>query len=128
MRKTFLFFGFPIAVIFFLAMAFHPVNASGSGNRMEGNPELPDSVSKVVHKACMDCHANDGNGMAKAHVNFSAWNTYDPRKQAEKAASVSKVLAKGSMPPGKWRKSNPDNVPTKAEVQLIGNWAKALNK
>ena len=76
----------------------------------------------------MDCHADDGNGMAKAHVNFSKWNTFDSKKQSDKAFDMSKILGKGSMPPGKWRKNNPDNVPTQKDVQTIKNWASALNK
>jgi mono/diheme cytochrome c family protein len=127
MRKTLAFLGISLTVIFFLALAFRPANASGSAKFNESNPELPDSIAKVIHKACLDCHGEDGNGMAKAHVNFGKWNTYDVKKQADKALAISKVLSKGSMPPGKWRKNNPDNIPTQAEVDLIKNWARALN-
>ncbi len=128
MKRTIGFLGISLTVVFFLALAFRPVNASGSGKYLEGNPELPDSVAKVIQKACLDCHGEDGNGMAKSHVNFSKWNTNDAKKQAGKAADISKELSKGAMPPGKWRKNNPDNIPTQAEVDLIKNWAKALNK
>jgi len=65
--------------------------------------------------------------MAKSHVNFAKWNTYDTKQQASKASDISKQVSKGSMPKGKWRKNNPGNVPTQAEVDLIKNWAKALN-
>ena len=128
MKKTFLFYLLPVVFVFLFTMAFRPVNASVSSSRAEGNPELPDSVLKVVQKACMDCHADGGNGMAKSHVDFSKWNTYDAKKQADKAADISNVLSKGSMPPGKWRKNNPDKIPAPAEVELIRNWAKTLNK
>lgn len=127
MKKTLAFLGIPVAVIFFLALAFRPASASGSAKYSEGNPDLPDSVAKVIHKACLDCHGADGNGMAKSHVNFATWTSYDAKKQADKASAISKVLSKGSMPPGKWRKNNPDNIPTPAEVNVIKNWAKALN-
>ena len=127
MKTTFAVIGVSLAVIFFLALAFRPVNVSGSVKYSEGNPELPDSVMKVFQKACMDCHGQDGSSMAKMHLNISSWNTYDIKKQAGKAFDISKELSKGSMPPGKWRKSNPDNIPTQAEVGLIKNWAKSLN-
>lgn len=128
MKKSYLFYTLPVVIVFLVSVAFRPVNASVSVNPAVGNQELPDSVLKVVQRACMDCHANDGNGMAKSHVNFSVWNTYDVKKQADKAFDISKVLSKGSMPPGKWRKNNPDKVPTPAEVEMVRNWAKALNK
>ncbi len=127
MKKSLAFLGVSIALIFFFALAFRPVGASASAKFSEGNPELPDSVAKIIQKACLDCHGDNGNGMAKSHVNFGKWNTYDVKKQAGKAYDISKVLSKGSMPPGKWRKNNPDNIPTQAEVDLIKNWAKALN-
>ncbi|MCX6285734.1 MAG: heme-binding domain-containing protein [Bacteroidetes bacterium] len=127
MRKTSAFLWISFAVVFFLVLAFRPVNASGSVKYAEGNPELPDSVAKIIQKACMDCHGADGNSMAKMRVNFSSWNTYDTKRQADKANDISKKVSKGSMPPGKWRKNNPGNIPTQAEVDLIKNWAKALN-
>jgi mono/diheme cytochrome c family protein len=127
MKKALAFLGVFIALIFFLSLAFRPVSASGSAKFNEGNPELPDSVAKIIQKACLDCHGDNGNGMAKSHVNFGKWNTYDAKKQAGKAYDISKVLSKGSMPPGKWRKNNPDNIPAQAEVDIIKNWAKALN-
>jgi hypothetical protein len=128
MRRTLSFAGISVIVIFLLALAFKPVTASVSAKTTEGNPEFPDSVLKIVQKACFDCHGNDGNGMAKAHVNMGKWNTYDVKKQASKAGDMAKKLDKGAMPPDKWRKSNPDNVPTPAEVNTIKNWAAALKK
>lgn len=120
--------GISLVVIFLMVLAFRPAPAIGSVKFIEGNPELPDSVAKLVQKSCLDCHGEDGNGMAKSHVNFGKWNTYDVKKQASKASDMSKQLSKSSMPPGKWRKNNPDNVPTEKDVKLIQNWAAALNK
>ncbi|MCX6281295.1 MAG: heme-binding domain-containing protein [Bacteroidetes bacterium] len=128
MKKTLAFLGISLSMVFFLALALRPATASGSSKPVEGNPEFPDSVMKVVQKACFDCHGIDGEGMAKAHVNMGKWNTYDTKKQASKASDMAKKLEKGSMPPEKWRKNNANNVPTAAEVALIKNWAAALNK
>ena len=122
------FTGILLAVIFFIALAFRPANASVSSGSNQENPALPDSVMKIIQKACMDCHGADGNGMAKSHVNFAAWTSYDLKKQAGKAEDIYKKVAKGAMPPGKWRKSNPDNIPTQADIDLLKNWANALNK
>lgn len=128
MKKTLAFLGISFTVILFIALAFRPANASVSSIYNPDNPALPDSVMKIVQKACMDCHGADGNGMAKSHVNFSAWTSYDAKKQAGKAEDIFKEVSKGKMPPGKWRKNNPDNIPTQADIDLLKNWANALNK
>jgi mono/diheme cytochrome c family protein len=94
----------------------------------DGSQQLPDSIMKIVKVSCMDCHADGGNGMARAHVNFSAWSSLAPAKQAAKANDIYKIIAKGAMPPKRYRDSNPDAIPTPAQVNTISNWAKALNK
>jgi hypothetical protein len=104
--------------------------AGGSKNPGTNNPgtALPDSIHKIVQKACMDCHADDGNFMAKGKVNFSAWDQYDADKQASKANAMCKELSKSAMPPKKWRANNAKDVPTQAEVDMICKWAKSLQK
>lgn len=128
MKKIMVITGTSLVVIFLIVLAFRPAPVMGSSKFNEGNPELPDSVAKLVQKSCLDCHGEDGNGMAKSHVNFAKWNTYDSKKQASKAADMAKEVGKGSMPPGKWRKNNPDLVPTQKDADLLKNWASALNK
>ena len=93
----------------------------------EGQP-LADSVLKIVKVSCMECHGDGGNGMASAHVNFSKWTSYKPEKQAAKANDICKIITKGSMPPKRYRDSNPSAVPTPAQIATICNWAKTLNK
>jgi mono/diheme cytochrome c family protein len=127
MKKTMVFPGIILAVIFVIVLAFRPANASVSSNYHD-NPALPDSVMKIVQKACLDCHGADGNGMAKAHVNFATWTSYDAKKQASKAEDMFKKVSKGDMPPGKWRKNNPEIIPTLADIEVLKNWSNALNK
>ncbi|MEI7983539.1 MAG: heme-binding domain-containing protein, partial [Bacteroidota bacterium] len=100
-------------ILFAFILLFNTTDAVGSGNPSSGNPAvtMPDSVSKFVKKTCMDCHADDGNGMARAHINFSKWDTYSAGQQADKAQDMCKVLTKGSMPKKSWVKSNPDLAP-----------------
>ena len=90
--------------------------------------QLPDSIMKIVKVSCMDCHADGGNGMACAHVNFSKWSTYKEEKQEAKATDMCKIITKGAMPPKRFRENNPEAVPTQAQVNTICNWAKTLNK
>jgi hypothetical protein len=121
-----------IAVSVFLAFtfAFNPQTVTGSakGNAPGPGTPLPDSIHKIIKKACMDCHADDGNFMAKGKVNFSSWDKYDSEKQFNKANTMCKELTKSAMPPKKWRAKNPGDVPTQAEVDMICRWAKSLQK
>ena len=112
-----------LLVILTVAAAFTP-----SGKSSPTAPKgIPDSVFAVFHKTCINCHADDGNGMARSHVNFDKWDTYSAEKQADKAKDICKMLTKGAMPPGSYRKANPDLVPTEAEVKKVCDWAHTLN-
>ena len=120
-------------VIFTVAacyMLFTPRQARGSDEKSAIAPgtALPDSVLKLVQRACMDCHADDGSSMARMKLNFSKWNEYSAEKQADKAKDMCKELTKGAMPTKSWRKKNPDAIPTKAEVDMICRWSANLNK
>jgi len=105
-------------------------SAIGSKKPISAGPgiALPDSIQKMVKRACMDCHADDGNFMAKGKVNFSVWDKYDAEKQAGKAKAICKVLTKGSMPQKKWCTNNPKDVPTQAEKDMVCRWANGLQK
>ena len=115
-----------LAFVFVLA----PNAIAGCKKPLSAEPgtTLPDSIQKLVQRACMDCHANDGNFMAKGKVNFSAWEKYDAEKQANKAAAMCKALTKGSMPQKKWCTNNPKDVPTQAEKDMVCKWANSLKK
>jgi mono/diheme cytochrome c family protein len=110
-------------VVLITAAAFTPSGKSGS----PAPKGMPDSVFAVFQKSCITCHANDGNGMAKSHVNFDNWDSYTAEKQASKATDICKQLSKGSMPPGGFRKNNPDLIPTAADVKKVCDWAHSLN-
>jgi len=118
------------AVVSVVAMVMMPTAKKAPSIYISGEDGQPlaDSIMKIVKVTCMDCHADGGNGMASAHINFSKWSTYKPEKQAAKAKDICKVISKGSMPPKKFRENNPTAVPTPAQVTTLCNWANALNK
>ncbi|MBE0648080.1 MAG: heme-binding domain-containing protein [Bacteroidales bacterium] len=89
---------------------------------------ITDSVWTIVQKSCYDCHANDGNAMAKSKLNFDNWENYSSDKQTAKAQDMCDEISKGKMPPSKYRKNNPEAVPTEADATVICNWAKTLEK
>jgi hypothetical protein len=130
MKKITLFTLIAISALFAIVLVFNPRTVTGSKQPVPAGPgtELPDSVLKIVQKACMDCHADDGNSMARGKVNFSKWSTYDAEKQAKKASAICKELTKSGMPPKKWCANNPNDVPTQAEKELVCKWANSLQK
>jgi hypothetical protein len=129
MKKIALFSLVTMGVLLAVVLFINPQTVQGSGKpAAEPGTALPDSVLKFVQKACMDCHADDGNFMAKGKVNFSTWASYDAEKQAKKANAMCKELTKSAMPPKKWRANNPNDVPTQAQVDMICRWAKSLQK
>ena len=130
MKKITLLSLIALSVLFAIVIALNPQTVIGSMKPLPAGPgtKLPDSVLKFVQKTCMDCHADDGNFMAKGKVNFSTWEKYDSEKQMGKAKAMCKQLTKSAMPPKKWRKNNPDNVPTKADIDMVCRWANSLQK
>ena len=130
MKKIALFSVITVSFIFAVILVFQPQSATGSKKSVAAGPgtPLPDSIHKMVQRACMDCHADDGNFMAKGKINFSSWDKYDSDKQAAKAQAMCKVLTKGSMPQKKWCANNPSDVPTQAEKDMVCRWAVSLKK
>ena len=130
MKKIALLSLMAMSVIFAFMLVLNPQTVIGSKKPMPAGPgtALPDSVLKFVQKTCMDCHADDGNFMAKGKVNFSNWDSYSAEKQMDKAKAICKALTKSDMPPSKWRKNNPTNVPTPAEIDMVCRWANSLQK
>jgi len=128
MKNEVPFFALAFGIIFMLAFAFQPGIVSGSKLGSAGSASLPDSIMKIVQKSCITCHANDGNGMAKMHVNFDNWDSYGEKKQPSKAEAMCNMLTKGKMPPKSFKESNPDAVPTEKEIKTICAWAESIKK
>ncbi len=130
MKKLALLSLLTVSILIGIAILLNPQTVTASKKNKSADPgtPLPDSIHKMVQRACMDCHASDGNFMAKSKVNFSDWDKYDAAKQSKKAAAICKVLTKGTMPQKKWCANNPNDVPTQAEKDMVCKWANSLNK
>lgn len=99
--------------------------ASGQDKKEQSSP-IPEKIHKVFQTSCMPCHWNDGKKMALMRINFSKWEEYDANKEAKKASLICKTLNKGKMPPKSVRKSVPELIPTKEQIDLICGWAESL--
>ena len=102
------------------------IRIAAAQDKKEQSSPLPEDINKIFHTSCMPCHWNDGKKMALSRVNFSKWSEYDAAKEAKKASLICSTLNKGKMPPRKVRKSVPEIVPTKEQVDLICKWAESL--
>ncbi|MCK9219789.1 MAG: heme-binding domain-containing protein [Bacteroidales bacterium] len=115
-----------VFIAFFLLINVNTILASGQKTTNTTSAALPDNMMKFVQRACMDCHSDKGSALARGKVNFSKWGDLTIQKQSDKANTIFKVLSKESMPPKSWKKNNPDLIPTKAEVEMVGKWVNSL--
>jgi mono/diheme cytochrome c family protein len=130
MKKLFLLIVVSFGLLAGLMLLFAPRQAVGvKYQQAEGTMQsIPDSVLKVFQKSCIDCHADDGNSMAKSKLNFSKWESYDAAKKVKKAQGICEEMKKGSMPTKGFRKNNPDRIPTGAEIDLVCKWVASIEK
>jgi hypothetical protein len=109
-----------------ITMLFYKANAQTTQKEATGTKPIPESVMKIAKAACVDCHAEPGNMMAKSHVNLSNWDKYSPEKQAAKAKDMCEMVTKGKMPPKKFKESHPEAVPTAENIKTLCDWAESL--
>jgi len=100
---------------------------SNGSKQLVANP-IPTNVKAIIDKSCAGCHADGGSFMAMSKLNFSKWDSYDPKKQADKGAAMCNMLTKGKMPPKSIRKSKPELIPTQEQINMICDWSKTLGK
>jgi mono/diheme cytochrome c family protein len=98
---------------------------SGQAGKEQTLP-IPENINKIFQTSCMPCHGSNGGMMSLAKLNFSKWAEYGAAKEAEKASRICSVLTKEAMPPKSARKSKPELIPTKEQIELICKWAESL--
>lgn len=87
---------------------------------------IPDDINAIFNNSCMSCHGVKGGIMPLAKLNFAKWERYGAAKETERASKICGMLSAGKMPPEKFRKSNPEFIPTKEQIDLICKWANSL--
>jgi len=124
MKKT----GITLIALAFGLILFASFSRQVSPIPSNPSENFPDSVWMVLEKSCYGCHSDDGNGMAKAKLNFDSWDEYADDKQLAKAQNMCNIVKKGKMPPSKFLKNNPESALTDANVALICSWADQKGK
>ncbi len=90
--------------------------------------EIPDSVMVILSKACVGCHSDEGNALAKGKLNFDKWKSLTAEKQLSRAQGICKTMKNNSMPPKKFRINNPDLVPVQSETDRVCAWVATLQQ
>lgn len=107
---------------------------------VETNP--PQSVQDILKTACMDCHSNETsypwyNQVApvsywiadhvkhgKGHLNFSVWETYEPKRKDHKLEEIIETVESGEMPLSEYTWTHQGARLTSEERQAVIDWAK----
>jgi hypothetical protein len=103
--------------------------------------DVPPNVRAILERSCFDCHSNNTQWpwyshvaptswlvasdvkQGRGHVNFSTWADYDETRQISKLDMISQMVTDDKMPLKTYRLMHPKSVLTKAEVDLLSNWA-----
>lgn len=107
---------------------------------------IPDSVQKILQKACYDCHSNntrypwynniqpvawwlnDHINEGKRELNFSEFGKRPLDKRARKLKKLAKEVQEGGMPLDSYTWIHKDAVLTEAEKTMLINWANNLSQ
>jgi len=87
---------------------------------------IPESINKIFKISCLNCHGTDGRLLALAKLNLSKWAEFTVAEKVNKASGICYEMTEGKMPPKSTRKSNPELIPTKEQIELICKWAESL--
>ena len=107
----------------YLIISFLVLNlaSNGQGTGKVSSP-LPENISKIVSTSCTPCHFSNGGMLSRAKLNFTEWNGYSAAKQKEKANKIYYELSENAMPPKSARKTRPDIIPTREQIDSIKKW------
>jgi mono/diheme cytochrome c family protein len=92
----------------------------------EQTSPIPENINKIFQASCFTCHGSNGKMLPMAKLNFSKWADYGAVKEVEKASKICSEITDELMPPKSIRKSNPELIPTKEQIELICKWAESL--
>ncbi|MDX1331653.1 MAG: heme-binding domain-containing protein [Robiginitalea sp.] len=105
----------------------------------ETNP--PEQVAGILESSCYDCHTDHTNypwynqvapvswwledhiEEGKEHLNFSAWDSYSPKKKDHKLEEVVETVESGEMPLNEYTWTHADADLTEQQRQAVMDWA-----
>jgi hypothetical protein len=139
-----------VLIIIVIAIQFVPTGRpdaiSNNPNDILINNAVPDSVVSLLTTSCYDCHSNEtvypwysyvapvswlisrDVNEGKRHMNFSEWESLDKMKKAEILDDLVDEVSDGGMPMLIYPLMHPEAKLTKADRQMIVDWAEAYGE
>ncbi len=119
-------------ILFILAslilLSFVPgLKITGEGSPKDADQNvMPADLKPFFESHCKPCHFKGGKFKPLFKLNFTKWEDYSTKKQADKAKDICSVLSDESMPPEMARKFNPKVIPTKEQIDAVCKWSASL--
>jgi Haem-binding domain len=138
-----------LLVVFVIIQFIRPTknnNTTATADDMNVLYPIPDSVHKILDKACFDCHSNntrypwyfsiqpvawwmnDHINEGKGELNFSEFGKRTLARQAKKLKKLAKEVQDGGMPLESYSWIHKEAVLTENEKKMVVNWANALSE
>ena len=138
-----------VAAVLVVIQFIHPeknISNTVSADDFNNIYPIPDSVQKILQKACYDCHSNNTRypwynniqpvawwldhhiNEGKKELNFSEFGKRPLAKRAKKMQKLAKEVKNGGMPLDSYTWIHKDAVLTEAEKNILINWANNLSQ
>lgn len=118
-------FNIPGLIIIGLLISISAFSQNATEVKISG--DIPSDVAGIFSNSCLQCHSDEGSGIAKAKLNFTDWDSYNDKKQANKAEDICKEVTKDAMPPKRFLSSNPAAALTDEQKEMICNWSETVS-
>lgn len=144
MRKILKWVGIAIPIVFVGIQFIQPERTNPPVDQSKtifATLDVPPDVRAILERSCFDCHSNNTQWPwyshvapsswlvasdvkeGRGHINFSTWADYDETRQISKLDMISQMVTDDKMPLKTYRLMHPKAVLTKADVDLLSNWA-----
>jgi hypothetical protein len=132
-----------VAIIFavgFIAIQFFRPDFTNPPFNQAEVLQTPENIQKILRTSCYDCHSHetvypwyakvqpsawflaDHINEGRRHLNFSVWNTYEPRRQAKKLEEICEEVKGGYMPLPSYLWIHWDAKLNEEQVQALCDW------
>ena len=115
-----------------------------SANFIGNKYAVPENVTSILDKACMDCHSNNTTypwytniqpvgfwlqnhvNEGKGEINFDEFLSYSPKKAHHKLEECKEMINEGEMPLNSYTWIHRDAKLTAEEKKILTDWASGL--
>lgn len=129
------------AIVLFVLAQLVPV--SRTNPPPQGVVDAPPAVKAILERSCYDCHSRETRWPwyahvapaswlvaydvhhARKHLDFTAWDTYTPKRRAKKIGAAWDEVHEGDMPLFYYLPLHPKARLSDADKQLIHEWARS---